>query len=162
MTYSLWTHHFKKQHDFVNYNGDKSCITCPRDHSAHIPSAHKRDPPTRVHLVGKPGPIMRCTFGAHLNVGLTKRSTPCRFDGNLQLCVNKIARARLHASGCVLVRIFVCVSVCELSGLCVCSYICVCQCVRAKVFVRTFVCVSVCERVCLRLREQFFISETFF
>ena len=28
-------------------------------------------------------PIMRCAFGAHLDVGLTERRTPCRFVGNL-------------------------------------------------------------------------------
>jgi len=28
-------------------------------------------------------PIMRCAFGAHLDVGLAERQTPCRFVGNL-------------------------------------------------------------------------------
>jgi len=28
-------------------------------------------------------PIMRCAFGAHLDVGLPERPTPCRFVGNL-------------------------------------------------------------------------------
>jgi len=28
-------------------------------------------------------PIMRCAFGAHLDVGLAERRTPCRFVGNL-------------------------------------------------------------------------------
>jgi len=28
-------------------------------------------------------PIMRCAFGAHLDVGLAERPTPCRFVGNL-------------------------------------------------------------------------------
>ena len=28
-------------------------------------------------------PIMQCAFGAHLDVGLAERRTPCRFIGNL-------------------------------------------------------------------------------
>jgi len=49
---------------------------------------HLTSRPTANLFHGREGsncvlPIMRCAFGAHLDVGLPERPTPCRFVGNL-------------------------------------------------------------------------------
>ena len=61
---------------FRDWNGDRKSSRCLPNTSTFLPN----DPSQCLYCVL---PIMRCTFGAHLDVGLAERRTPCRFVGNL-------------------------------------------------------------------------------
>jgi len=61
---------------FRDWNGDKKSSPCLPNSSTFVPN-------DRLQYFYCVLPIMRCAFGAHLDVGLAERRTPCRFVGNL-------------------------------------------------------------------------------
>jgi len=54
-----------------------------RKSSRSLPNTSTFVPNDRSQCLHCVLPIMRCAFGAHLDVGLAERRTPCRFVGNL-------------------------------------------------------------------------------
>ena len=56
--------------------GDRKSSRCLTNTSTFVPN-------DRSQCLYCVLPIMRCAFGAHLDVGLVERRTPCRFVGNL-------------------------------------------------------------------------------
>jgi len=61
---------------FWGLDGDRKLSRCLLNTSTFVPN----DRSQCLHCVF---PIMRCAFGAHLDVGLAERRTLCRFVGNL-------------------------------------------------------------------------------
>jgi len=61
---------------FRGWNGDRNLSRCLPNTSTFVPN-------DRSQCLYCVVPIMRCAFGAHLDVGLAERQTPCRFVGNL-------------------------------------------------------------------------------
>jgi len=61
---------------FRGLNGDRKLSHCLLNTSTFVPN-------DRSQCLYCLLPIMRCAFGAHIDVGLVKRRTPCRFVGNL-------------------------------------------------------------------------------
>ena len=61
---------------FRDWNGDSKSSRCLPNTSTFVPN-------DRSQCLYCLFPIMQCAFGAHLDVGLAERRTPCRFVGNL-------------------------------------------------------------------------------
>jgi len=61
---------------FRGWNGDRKSSRCLPNTSTFVPN-------DRSQCLYCVLPIMRCAFGAHLDVGLAEPRTPCRFLGNL-------------------------------------------------------------------------------
>ena len=61
---------------FRGWDGD-------RKSSRGLPNTSTFVPSDRSQCLYCVLPIVRCAFGAHLDVGLAERRTPCRFVGNL-------------------------------------------------------------------------------
>jgi len=61
---------------FKGWNGNRKSSRCLPNTSTFVPN-------DRLQCLYSVLPILRCDFGAHLDVGLAERRTPCRFVGNL-------------------------------------------------------------------------------
>ena len=70
---------------FKRLDGEKRLSRCLLNTSTFVPN-------DRSQCLYCVLPIMRCAFGAHLDVGLAERRTPCRFVGNLTFFLGEDGR----------------------------------------------------------------------